>query len=71
MKALLFAAVVLVLMGLLGWITFGRSSDRATITLETETMQNDLKRTGEAARNAARDGLKSLEGSVDPRVTNP
>lgn len=47
MRVILFVAVVLVLMGLLGWIQFHRTPEHATVTVETQTMEKDLRKTAE------------------------
>jgi len=48
MRILLIVAVVLLLMGLGGWIVFNRSDSSASVELKTEKIQDD---TSEAIRN--------------------
>lgn len=71
MRVFLFVIAVVVLMALLGWISFGRNSDRAIISVETKTIESDLKKTAEAAQKAARQGLEKLDRSPNDRATWP
>jgi regulatory protein YycI of two-component signal transduction system YycFG len=69
MRAFLFVVVVLILMGLLGWINFGRNSDRATINMETKMIENDLKRTADAVRDAAEQGVEKVKEAAQSEKT--
>lgn len=70
MRVFLFVAVVLVLMGLLGWIQFHRTSDHATITVETKMIEKDLRKTAEVVHDKAAEKLQEFkapdEGSKVP-----
>lgn len=73
MKALIFAAAVVTLMVLLGWITLNNSSHRATISVETDTIQHDLKQTADVVRDAASKGITHAKDAVrkEPAPVQP
>lgn len=43
MRALLIAAVVVLLMVVVGWVSFAVTEDRSTINLETDKIERDLE----------------------------
>ncbi len=64
MKALFFVVVVLILMGLLGWINFSHSPNRATISVETKTIKKDLEQTADVVRDAAEKGIEQTKENL-------
>lgn len=67
MRVLLIFAAVVILLVLVGWITFSNDSGRASINIETEEIRED---TGEAMDQGA-ELLKEAEEEVAPKSANP
>ena len=73
MRALIFLAIVVILLALVGWITFGKDGGRASINLETETIRGDtgeMMKSGSELLDDARDEVEpdaaDTSGSVAP-----
>jgi hypothetical protein len=62
MRVLIILAAILVLLALVGWITFGNDSERSSINLETEEIRKDA---GEMM-NKGSELLKEAEDEVAP-----
>ncbi len=60
MRVFLFIAVVLVLMGLLGWIQFHRTAEHTTITVETQMMEKDLQKTADVVRDKTKETFQEF-----------
>ncbi len=71
MKAFLFIAVVLVLMAMLGWIQFHRSSDQAAVTVETKIIEKDLRKTADVVREKTTETLNDLQAPAHPSPAAP
>ena len=66
MKGLLFVVAVVVLLILLGWITFGRSGDgNPTVHVETETIRDDTSKAAEKLGEGARKAAAGAEKVAD------
>lgn len=65
MRAVLILAAVVLLMVLLGWITFSREGDRPAVTINTDTVQQDTERAVEASREAAAKAAEGAERLAD------
>jgi hypothetical protein len=61
-RALIFIAAVILLMALVGWITFGTAPGRSSINLETEQIRHDTRH----ALEHGADALHKAEESVRP-----
>jgi hypothetical protein len=64
-RALLLIAAIILLMALVGWITFGTGPGRSSINLETERIRQDTR---EALETGA-DAIHNAEESVRPDDT--
>lgn len=65
MRALLgFVAAVLIL-ALVGWISFSSSSDQATVNIEKEKIKQDTAEIVEATKNVADDIANSAESASE------
>ncbi|MCA9105177.1 MAG: hypothetical protein R3B96_18320 [Pirellulaceae bacterium] len=53
MKGILFTIVIVVVLALVGWITINVSSDKPSIRLETDRIQQDVQRIENAAEDTA------------------
>jgi Tfp pilus assembly protein PilV len=60
MRAILIIAIVVLAMIALGWLSFHGGSDRATMTIETQKMEQDTERAVEKGREAIRDAKQEL-----------
>jgi hypothetical protein len=63
MRVLIFLLALLVLLALVGWITFTYGPGRASVNLETEEIRQD---TGEALQRGS-ELLQEAEEEVSPR----
>ena len=53
MKGILFTIVIVLVLALVGWITINVSSDKPSIRLETDRIQQDVQRIENAAEDTA------------------
>ncbi|MDZ4656984.1 MAG: hypothetical protein SH868_05325 [Bythopirellula sp.] len=65
MRAIIVLAVILLLMGLVGWLTFGNSPGRATINIETEEIQRDTKNAIENTERMIESGARAITGEEE------
>jgi hypothetical protein len=74
MRALILIIAIVVLMALIGWVTFGVGPNRSSINLETEEIRQDTREalaSGAEALDKAGDSIRSEnsagEGSAEAR----
>jgi hypothetical protein len=76
MRALILLVAIVVVLALLGWVTFNRGDGRASINLETQEIREDtrqvlqsgseaLDRAGETAAPAETNGQRHEQSSAD------
>lgn len=70
MRAILALAVVVLLMGLAGWLTFGSSPDKATINIETEEIKRDTEDAVDAAEDLIESGARAITNNADENDTD-
>ncbi|MEQ8847446.1 hypothetical protein [Botrimarina sp.] len=63
MRAIVALLVVILVLALIGWISFSADSDRPSATIETEKIEQDIEEMGAAAR-AAGDDLRRAAGDA-------
>lgn len=71
MKRLLFAAVAILILFFVGWLTVSNSSDRTSINVETETIRQDTEEIADETQELvedAREGTRELLQDADERV---
>lgn len=71
MKAILIAVAVVVLMAIIGWLSFGMSSERATVNVELNEIREDTAGAVEATEDIAEkaaEGVRELAREADERV---
>jgi hypothetical protein len=61
-RALILIAIIILLMALVGWVTFGTSPGRSSINLETDQIRQDTREALETGANA----LHQAEDAVRP-----
>lgn len=61
MRALLGLIAAVLILALVGWISFGSSSDRSTVNIETEKIKQDTAGIVEATKNVAEDVSNSAD----------
>jgi hypothetical protein len=66
MRALLFLVAVVLILAFAGWISFSKSSDRTTINLETQKIQQDTDRALESGSNLLRKAGDAVDGANEP-----
>ncbi len=65
MRAIIILAVIVLLMGLVGWLTFGNAPGRATINIETDEIQRDTKTAIENTERMIESGTRAITGEND------
>jgi hypothetical protein len=63
MKPVLIALLAIVAMGLLGWITFNDSQDKATITIEKKEIQDDTRKAVDKGKDLVDEAKQKLHES--------
>ena len=53
MRALIFLAVIVLVLALVGWISFSKGPDRTSINIESDKIRQDTKQVMEAGAEAA------------------
>jgi hypothetical protein len=66
MRALLMAVIAIVLLSLVGWITFNVASDRASVNIETDKIEADM----EDMKNAGEELLDNTSRAIDRATTD-
>lgn len=62
MRAIIFLAVVVLIMVLVGWISFSSQPGRSTINVETQKIESDTERIVESGKNLVREAGDAVEG---------
>ena len=73
MRALILIAAIILLMALVGWITFGTAPGRSSINLETEQIRHDTRQALESGADAlhkAEDAVRPDDSQVEPADPN-
>jgi hypothetical protein len=65
MRAIALLIVAVVILALVGWITFNVSSDRAGVNIETEKVEQDTESLIEAGRELVNDAGEALEDATE------
>ena len=71
MRAIIALLVVVLLMGLAGWITFGSSPGRTSINIETDEIQRDTENAVESTERAIKSGARAITGHDKHEVEQP
>lgn len=61
MRTLIIAVLLVLLLVLVGWISFQYNGSRATVTLETERIEEDTERLVDEGRDAVRNVRERAE----------
>ena len=69
MRAFILLAAIVLILALIGWITFGVGPGRSSINLETEKIRQDTQEVLESGADAMRQAEDAVadEVSVEPR----
>ncbi|HAN99664.1 MAG TPA: hypothetical protein DCQ98_20555 [Planctomycetaceae bacterium] len=67
MKAILGIAVAVILLLAAGWITWRPGDSRSSIDIETERIEQDLDRVGDAAKGLVDDARRELDDGTEPQ----
>jgi hypothetical protein len=68
---LILIAAIILLMALVGWITFGTSPGRSSINLETDEIRADTREALDAGANALHKAEESVRPDDSPRANEP
>ena len=73
MRALILIAAIILLMALVGWVTFGTGPGRSSINLETEQIRQDTREALESGANAihkAEEAVRPDDSQAEPARQN-
>ena len=65
MRAIIFLAVVVLIMVLVGWISFSSQPGRSTINVETQKIEQDTEKIVESGKNLIREAGDAVDGAVE------
>lgn len=63
MRAVLYLVLIVLVLALIGWVTFNKDRDRPGINLETQKMKEDTKKVMEAGSELLKDAERSIDGA--------
>jgi hypothetical protein len=61
MRGLIFLVAVIILLALVGWISFSSDPNRSSINLETQEIKQDTQRAVETGKELLDDAKKSVQ----------
>ncbi len=62
MRAIIILALIVLLMGLVGWITFSNEPGRSSINIETDKIEQDAENAVESTGEMLESGARALSG---------
>ena len=65
MKSVLTIAILVLVLALVGWVTFGTNSERSSINLETEQIRQDTSEALESTEQAIENGKREFSETFD------
>lgn len=65
MRGLIIAAIVVVCLALLGWLSFADYDDKSTITFDKQEMKEDTKETIETSKDVVNEITNDAEDALD------
>jgi hypothetical protein len=68
MRAIIFLAVVVLIMVLVGWISFSSQPGRSTINVETQKIEQDTEKIVESGKNLVREAGDAVAGEEERQV---
>ena len=66
----LLAIVAVIVMAWLGWLSFSRTSDRATIEINTQEIQQATEKAVQTGRNLAEETSDAIHEATEPQPSN-
>lgn len=69
MRALIFLAVVVVILAFAGWISFSKSAGRSSINIETQQIKQDTDRAVESGSNLLRRAGEAVDQTNEPHTS--
>ena len=75
MRGIIILALIILAMGLAGWLTFGSNPGRTTINIETDKIQRDTETAVENTEGMIDSGVRVLSGEKaadeEPVIVDP
>ena len=71
MRGLIFLALIVIVLALVGWLTFSNEADRSSINLETERIQENTQQMLESGSEALRDAGDSIDADQATETSEP
>jgi hypothetical protein len=69
MRALIFLAAIVLILALVGWITFSKSPGRSSINIETQQIRQDTDRALESGSKLLRKASDKIENAHEPQTS--
>lgn len=64
MKGILVAVILILLLAVVGWVSFGRSDSGASISINTERMKADTQKVAEEVEEVANEAVDGVQETV-------
>jgi hypothetical protein len=71
MRALIFLVAIVLILALVGWISFSKSAGRTSINLETQQIKQDTDRALESGSTLLRKAGDAVDHANDPQTAGP
>ena len=68
MRALIFIVAIVLILALIGWISFSRTPGQSSINLETQKIQQDTDRALESGSKLLREASEAVDHANEPRT---
>jgi hypothetical protein len=67
MRAIIFIVAIVLILALVGWISFSRAPGQSSINLETQKIQQDTDRAVEGGSNLLREASDAVDRAKEPQ----
>jgi hypothetical protein len=71
MRALIIFVLIVLLLALIGWVSFNRNGSKASINLETDRIKSDTQEMIEAGKSVLHESDRPAEGPVAQPESGP
>ena len=70
MRAILILVFVVVILALVGWVTFSRDGDRTSINIETQEIKDDSRKMIESGKSFIEKAEEKIDETIRPEAGN-
>ncbi len=68
MRALIFIVAIVLILALVGWISFSKTPGQSSINIETQKIQQDTDRALESGSNLLREASDAVDRANEPQT---